>query len=226
MTFEVEANGVADPANAIINGRDHVVLQVPVEGGRSGGIVDSETFTILFDDGTNPPNSVTFEFDSNGVFVDNAPADGNPDNVRIIFDTFATQSDMIALISQAIDGAGLGLTAVDIGNGEILLEGTSPFHSVDVFGTQFLGLNVLTITQDQISDRIVAAVGGQSLGLTPVNLLGGTVVLGSTTPLHTLNAGGSINLGQTTTPRTQADIVKIGRRRVGKECRSRWSPYH
>jgi VCBS repeat-containing protein len=207
VTFEFDSNGVADPANAIINIRDNFVLQVPVEGGRSGGIVDSETFTILFDDGTNPPNSVTFEFDSNGVFVDNAPADGNPDNVRIIFDTFATQSDMIALISQAIDGAGLGLTAVDIGNGEILLEGTSPFHSVDVFGTQFLGLNVLTITQDQISDRIVAAVGGQSLGLTPVNLLGGTVVLGSTTPLHTLNAGGSINLGQTTTPRTQADIV-------------------
>ena len=24
----------------------------------------------------------------------------------------------------------------------------------------------------------------------------------------------------------QADVIEIGRRRVGKECRSRWSPYH
>ncbi|MDP6722821.1 MAG: hypothetical protein QGF59_29430, partial [Pirellulaceae bacterium] len=207
ITFEFDSNGIADPANVVINIRDSFVLQVPVEGGRTGGIADGETFAITFDDGINPPNVVTFEFDSNGVFVDINPADGNPDNVRIVFDSFSTQSDMVASITQAIDGAGLGLTANDIGNGQIVLDGTTAFHSVDVFGTQFLGLSVLTITQDQISDRIVTAVAGQNLGLTPVNLMGGTVVLGGTTPQHTLNAGGSINLGQTVTPRTQADIV-------------------
>ena len=35
-----------------------------------------------------------------------------------------------------------------------------------------------------------------------------------------------IGLGQTSAPRLQALMERSEERRVGKECRSRWSPYH
>ena len=35
-----------------------------------------------------------------------------------------------------------------------------------------------------------------------------------------------ISKGNVTKHKLTEELEKIGRRRVGKECRSRWSPYH
>ncbi|MCH5376994.1 MAG: hypothetical protein JJ992_23765, partial [Planctomycetes bacterium] len=103
---------------------------IPEEGGSLGGVRDGETFTIRRVSGTTVLQTEVFEFDSNGVFIDNN-RDGQPDNHVITF-SVADGADAIAgqMVTQLFN-ADLDLRPVNIGDGVVHL-GAGPEHRVDV----------------------------------------------------------------------------------------------
>ena len=159
---------------------------VPAAGGGFNGIQDGDTFTI--DDDVNDGNpAVVFEFDSDG---------SSAGDVTIPFSSFTTQDVLAQRIVAAVEGAGLGLSPVNLGNGVVQLNDITPSHAVDASGSAALGQTVLPLSQDDVADRIALAVEGAGLGLSPENAGNGNVVLQDTTASHTLDTGGTLAITQ------------------------------
>jgi hypothetical protein len=86
-----------------------------------GGVDDGERFTI-----TNGINTVTFEYDNDGVFID-LNGDTLPDNTLLPFSTASTHIDLADQMVVAIAEAGLGLDPIHLGRGIVNIGGT-PLH--------------------------------------------------------------------------------------------------
>jgi len=101
-------------------------LQVPEAGGSLGGIADRQTFTIqrLLPGGTQ--QTEVFEFDSNGVWVDNN-ADNIPDNHVVSFNVASSPEEIADAIVEQILVANLALSPRHIGEGLVHLGSTSDY---------------------------------------------------------------------------------------------------
>lgn len=84
----------------------NLTLQVPLAGTTFGGIVDGERFTVITNLGPT-----TFEFDTNGNVL--------AGNRAISLSVGASQQSVVQAILSAINGSQLGISATDLGAGEI-----------------------------------------------------------------------------------------------------------
>jgi hypothetical protein len=85
-----------------------LLLNVPVRG--AADITEDETFTI-----SHNGTTVRFEFDSN------FSGPSRSGNVVIPYNPISTQADIASATATAINGAGLGIVAINLGNGVISL---------------------------------------------------------------------------------------------------------
>jgi len=107
-----------------------LALQVPEAGGSLGGIADGSTFTIQRTLGGGTVQTEVFEFDSNGVWIDNN-GDLIPDNHVVSYNVASSPEEIAEAIVGQILMANLGLSPQHIGEGLVHLGSTSEY-SVDV----------------------------------------------------------------------------------------------
>src|SRR5437762_8228989 len=93
------------------------------------------------------------------------------------------------------------------------------------FGLEPLTLVFFFQAEDGIRDTSVTGV--QTCAL-PISLraYGQNAVTSETPVTRTTKCISIVSDGPDLTPNTPDDFVRSEERRVGKECRSRWSPYH
>ncbi|RMF42904.1 MAG: tandem-95 repeat protein, partial [Planctomycetota bacterium] len=122
--------GVRSNSRMTISGP--VILTVPSRG--AGDIVENSTFSIIANG-----RLVTFEFDSD------FSGPSAPGNVVVLYDALSTRNDIAASIVSAINGSSLGITAVNLGNGQLSI-GNIPTSNVN------LGNSNLTLSQAVATD--------------------------------------------------------------------------
>jgi len=205
-------NSLVNPfANLRINAAANRTIQLPAAGGGVGGVQDGDIVRIDPDGlGAVPP--VVFEFDNNGL--------AGAANV-MHFDHFTTQDVLADRLAAAINArAGvLGLNAKNLGGGIVVLDDTTPQTVLDTSAATNVGNGFRPPTQEEMAERIVAALDGadgnadgQVLGLTlPVaagEIVNGAIVLGGTQPSHVLNTRGLPGVSQTLTPRAADEVAE------------------
>ncbi|MFV1964650.1 MAG: GEVED domain-containing protein, partial [Pirellulaceae bacterium] len=166
VTFEFDSDGVTTPGNPVVNIIDSFTLEVPSVGGSEGGIADGDTFSIRNSDlGMN----VIFEFDTDGTV--------ETGNQVIDIAGFNTQNDVTNATVAAVNSSGLELVASNAGGGVVLLEGTTPAHSLDTTNSPLLGVGSQPQSQDAIAAAIIAAIENAPLvpPLNPVYLGNGVM---------------------------------------------------
>ena len=96
-----------------------------------------------------------------------------------------SQSEVVTRLLPAIAATGVGLTGQNIGDGGIVLVGSTTMHSVDTSGSAGLTDVERPALQAEIAAELANVIGGvASLGLTPTNMGSGSVHLGGLN--HTL----------------------------------------
>src|SRR6267378_1465223 len=134
--------------------------------------------------------------------------------------------------SNSPSGAGAANSATTLGGTNFLtlmlaqLKNQDPTSPVDsnTFLTQLAQLSeVQGITQLNTSFSALSSSLSSSQALQASSLLGRQALVTSTTA--NLAANGTVT-GAVNVPQTTSQVLRSGERRVGKECRSRWSPYH
>ena len=214
FTFELDTNGVrSNPGNQLVNIADNLTLFLPAAGGGFGGVVDGSYFTIDPDGPAGADVPLVFEFREVGT---SRPAFGN---ALIPFTHFTTQ-DMLAdaVVAAVASLPTRGLQPVNLGNGTVILDGTTPAHRLDTSFAAPVTSNFTPLTQQQVVQRIITALDvadgltppNSVLGLAlpnPVDVQNGAIVLGGTTPDHVLNVGGGTALVRTTTPKSQQEVA-------------------
>jgi hypothetical protein len=118
-----------------------------------------------------------------------------------------TQSEVSAAIRTAIAGAGLGLTPIDGGAGQVVLSGTTANHTLT---TSALGIAARSRAKslNEISNAIVTQINTAGLSLNSINLTNGRIHVGGDTN-HVLNATSTPTIAVSGTPGVQAPNVRI-----------------
>ena len=215
FTFEFDKNANTIPGRLPVNIIDNWTILLPAAGGGFGGVADGDVFTID-PDGAGIVPALVFEFDSDGI--------SSGDEV-IPVDHFTTQDVLADSVVIAINNqdATLGLTAKNIGGGQVSLDGTTILHNLNTTGSPAVGQTRTPLTQDELAERIITALDladstpitdGSVLGLTLPRVdfgevVNGNIILGATTPSHSLDTGGSPGLTQTATPRSAEEIARL-----------------
>jgi VCBS repeat-containing protein len=115
-----------------------LTLQVPAQGGASGGVTDGSTFRV-----THQGTTVTFEFDNNQALV-------NANHFRVTFATTDSSDAVAHAIADALRRAGLGLSPKVLPGGR-----------VHVGGTEDIVVETMT-SQLDLSGNASAVVDGQT----------------------------------------------------------------
>ncbi|MGE0758627.1 MAG: GEVED domain-containing protein [Pirellulaceae bacterium] len=186
-TFEFDSDGVTSSGNIGIRFND-IAINVPTGGVTFGGIADGQTFTIDQGLGTTP---VVFEFDTNGFVT--------PNNVAVTLTTTSNQNDVANAMVLAIRQSSLGLIPVNRGQGQVQLGVTD--HNVDLTNSPALTQQLVQVTQDEMASKVVNAIAGAPLGLSPAHLGSGLVHLGGNAG-HSVDVTNAVKLQLTGSPGT------------------------
>ncbi len=109
-----------------------LLMQIPVRG--ASDIVDNSRFSI-----TNNGRTAFFEFDGN------FSGPSQPGNIIVRYNSLSSANDIAAAVVAAVNGAGLGVTATNAGNGQVNL-GQLQMNQVAVLDSK------LTLTRGVVGD--------------------------------------------------------------------------
>jgi hypothetical protein len=170
-------------------------ILVPAGGGNpTTGLNDGDTFTI-----THLGTPVQFRF---------TKGPGDPlVNTDLPITDLSSQEEVARLIVLAITNAGIGLSPVYLGNGEIQVGGTSD-HTLDTAGSpltqagqpgaQNAGATVIAFSRGMswraLGTTIAAAIAGSGVGLDAAQYLGGGRIHLGGTVNHAITVAGGLTL--------------------------------
>lgn len=180
QSFEFDDNGVANNGNQVR--LDDLAIRLPAGGMQSGMIQEGDFFSIDRGAGTTP---TVFEFTTDLTVMN--------DVQPILVDVNATGVDVANAVAEALAMANIGLvdpSPLSVGQLTVISQGVFTIttlvdvrlgitdHRLDLSGSPNLFSRSLTLTQDEVADRIVMSVTEADLGLTPTNLNNGRIHMG------------------------------------------------
>ncbi|MBI2478386.1 MAG: pre-peptidase C-terminal domain-containing protein [Planctomycetia bacterium] len=190
--------GVSSSANLGYNpdfdGSADVTIRLPAQGSAIGGLTDGESISILRGPAGTP---VVFEFDGNGVVAANA--------VRISLSDIVLQPSSAGVGPGGIQDGNTFIINNNVGSGDVVFE-------FDTNGVVSAGANRIFVSPGMTPQAIASQIGfaiasNTLLGLSPTFTGNNTVELNTTT--HSVNTSGTPSLLQSTTPRTQTELLQL-----------------